>query len=407
TLGNADDYDLVDYSRLSSREFKDLGYKLSELPANYELSATLAKLYNQRLDALTNDKKLNWGQVELLAYATLLQNGKNVRLTGEDAGRGTFFHRAAVLSSFNKENDYLPLLDIAKEHDAKFEIWDSTLSEAGVLGFEYGYSITTPNTLVLWEAQFGDFANGAQPLIDQFIVSGETKWNQVSGLTLLLPHGYEGQGAEHSSARIERFLQLCADNNLRVVIPTNAKNMYHLLVNQGLTEKKKPLVVFTPKSLLRLEEASASITEITNSKFETVIYDTKVANEQIEKLVVTAGRIRFDVQSQLASKNATNIYHLHLEQLYPFPSEEIQQVIDSCPNLKLVEIVQDEPENQGYWNFALPYMLKILNHRLGKVHLGFNGRKASATTASGYPKTSKEELEQILNRLDQLDNYFI
>ncbi|WP_222987021.1 2-oxoglutarate dehydrogenase E1 component [Psittacicella melopsittaci] len=406
-LVHKDDFKLTEYARLSNRELKDLGKELCYVPDSFELSNTVARMYNLRNESLDTDAKLQWGQVELLAYATLMQQGKNIRLSGEDVGRGTFFHRAAVLCSFNKTNDYIPLLKLAKDYNTKFEIWDSTLTECGVLGFEYGYSISEPNSLVIWEAQFGDFANGAQPIIDQFIVSGETKWNQVSGLTLLLPHGYEGQGAEHSSGRVERFLQLCADNNMRVVIPTEAKNMYHLLVNQGLSEYKKPLVVFTPKSLLRLDNASASINDITSSKFETVIYDSKKPSDKIEKLIITSGRIRYDVEQKLKELDKSEIYHLHLEQLYPFPEKEIKKVIDKMKNLTLVEIVQDEPENQGYWNFALPYIINLIKDRIGKVHIGYNGRKASATTATGYPKTSKEELEQILAKLDSLNNFFI
>ncbi|RIY33107.1 2-oxoglutarate dehydrogenase E1 component [Psittacicella hinzii] len=407
TLTNEEDYKLADYEKLSSRELKDLAMQLVNLPENYQVANTLQKLYNQRLEALVEDKKLQWGQVEQLAFATLLQQGVNIRLTGEDAGRGTFFHRASVIRGANKAQEYIPLSEFAKDNNVKFEVWDSTLSESGVLGFEYGASIVSPETLVLWEAQFGDFANGAQPIIDQFIASGETKWGQVSGLTMLLPHGYEGQGPEHSSGRIERFLQLCADNNLRVVVPTEAKNMYHLLVNQGLAKYKKPLVVFTPKSLLRHEQASATISEIASSSFAEAVYDVNKLSDKVTKVVITSGKIRFDVSDRLKELNSEEIFHLHLEQLYPLPAKSISKILSKCPNLKLIEVVQDEPQNQGYWNYILPSLLKLLGDKLGKVHIGYNGRKASASTATGYQSVHKEELDKILSNLNNLDNYFI
>lgn len=397
----------VSYNKFSARELTELATQVISYPDTYPIPSTLEKMYSQRLLNVNDGDKLQWGHVELLAYAALLHLGKNIRISGEDVGRGTFFHRGAVLHHLNRETDYIPLLNVAQQANRKFEIWDSTLSETGVLGFEYGYSITSAETLVLWEAQFGDFANVAQPIIDQFIVAGETKWDQTSNMTLLLPHGYEGQGAEHSSARVERFLQLCANNNLRVVVPTTATNLYHILVNQGLNPIRKPLVLFTPKSLLRNELASASIAEIANSEFSPIYQQVVVDPSKVTKLVITNGRIRFDVQSRLATLYDERIAQIHIEQLYPFPSKELVNIFNEYPNLQLIEWVQDEPENMGAWSFAFPQLLKLLGSKLGSVHFNFNGRPASATTATANSQAHKKELETILDNLTKFDNYLI
>ncbi|MFC6276148.1 2-oxoglutarate dehydrogenase E1 component [Psittacicella hinzii] len=399
-------YSCEPYARLSERELTDLAYAVNEYPDSYVLPNTLDRMYKQRDKSLKQQKPLLWGQVELLAYASLLSLGKNIRLSGEDAGRGTFFHRGAVINDVNNERDYIPLLNIAKQYNAKFEVWDSTLSETGVLAFEYGYSINDPQTLVLWEAQFGDFANVAQPIIDQFIVSGETKWDQVSGLTLLLPHGFEGQGSEHSSARIERFLQLCANNNMQVVVPTTAANMYHLLMQQGMRQNKKPLLIFTPKSLLRNEAAGVTIKDLAHSDF-TPLY-SNLQKEQLaktEKLVITVGKIRYAVEQKLQDLANDTIQQVHIEQLYPFPQAQLEKIIKKMPNLKLVEWVQDEPQNQGAWNFVLPYLLQSLIDKGQQIRINYNGRAASAAPATAYAQVHKEQEAEILNNLENVNNF--
>lgn len=397
---------------LDKRTLRKLAIELATVPPEVELTGTCQKVYAKRLDNAIHDGPLSWGEAELLAYTSLLHLGHNVRLTGEDSGRGTFAHRMAVGHNVLKEQEWIPMLDIAAEYGRKFEIWDSTLSENGVLGFEYGYSITDPKTLTVWEAQFGDFSNCAQVIIDQFIASGETKWDQLSGLTMLLPHGYEGQGAEHSSTRIERYLQLCSQNNMRVVVPTTAAQIYHLMLQQGLSSSPKPLIIATPKSLLRAPQTVTSFDELVHGDFEPLLYSKdKFAQlkANIKKLVITNGRLRFDVLDQMvANENfGGEVFQVNLEQLYPFPMEALQALIADLPALELIEWTQDEPENQGSWNYALPLLIKLLGDRIGIVHLGVNSRPASATTATGYASTHKAQLAAILAQLGNRTTYLL
>ncbi len=320
---------------------------------------------------------------EHLAYASLVASGYGVRLTGQDSGRGTFTHRHAVLHDQNRERfdagTYVPLQNVA-ENQAPFTIIDSVLSEEAVLGFEYGYSSAEPNTLVIWEAQFGDFVNGAQVVIDQFISSGEVKWGRVSGLTLLLPHGYEGQGPEHSSARLERFLQLCADNNMQVCQPTTPAQIFHLLRRQMIRLFRKPLVVLTPKSLLRHKEAISDLTELAKGGFQTVIPETATLDpKKVKRVIACSGKIYFDLRAARGARDDVAI--IRLEQLYPFPHKAFSHELKKYPHAGDVMWAQDEPQNQGAW-FQIQH--NLLENLEESQKLGYAGRPASASPAVGY-----------------------
>lgn len=407
------------FTPASISQLQEAGNQAFSYPESLKVSNTLANMYAKRLENIANPQaKLNWGDAELLAYTRLLDNGINIRLTGEDAGRGTFFHRGAVLhDAQNDGHEYIPLETYAADKNSNFEIFDSTLTETGVLGFEYGYSLLNPNNLTVWEAQFGDFANCAQVIIDQFITSGETKWNQVSNLALYLPHGYEGNGPEHSSARIERYLQLAANNNMRIVQPTTAAQMYALILEHGLQAAHKPLICFTPKSLLRSPNAQTSLEELSNiSHYSKLLADQSYVvqhAQSIKKLVLTTGKIRFDVAAVLTENNNFNnsVFAASLEEYYPWPAQELENIVTQLPNLEVIEIVQDEPENQGVWHYALPRLLQLTSklqaQRKSPIHININSRKASATTAVGYGAKHKEELQEILNRIQNLTEYFI
>lgn len=407
------------FSLSSLTQLQDAGSQIFALPESLQLSNTLANMYAKRLENIKNPQaKLNWGDAELLAYTRLLDCGKNIRITGEDAGRGTFFHRGAVIHDAQNDGaEYIPLENYAAEKNSNFEIFDSTLTETGVLGFEYGYSLLNPANFTVWEAQFGDFANCAQVIIDQFISSGETKWNQVSNLVLYLPHGYEGNGPEHSSARIERYLQLAANNNMRIVQPTTAAQMYALILEHGLQLANKPLICFTPKSLLRSPNSQTSLEELSQvTKYCKIIADHNYIQQHaqtITKLILTSGKIRFDVANVLQEHNNFDhsVFAVSIEEYYPWPEQELEELIAQFPNLQLIEVVQDEPSNQGIWHFALPRLLQLIQniqaHRNSPIHLNINSRNSSATTAVGYGAKHKKELQEILNRIQKLTEYFI
>jgi len=337
---------------------------------------------------------------EHLAYASLVASGYAVRLSGEDCGRGTFVHRHAVLHDQNRERydegTYIPLQNVA-DGQAPFTVIDSILSEEAVLGFEYGYASAEPNTLTIWEAQFGDFANGAQVVIDQFIASGEVKWGRVNGLTLMLPHGYEGQGPEHSSARLERFMQLAADNNMQICQPTSASQIFHLLRRQMVRQFRKPLIIFTPKSLLRAKDATSPLVEFTKGEFRTVIGPTRteVEGDKVKRVVVCSGKVAYDLIKKRDEKKAWDVAVVRVEQLYPFPHKAFAAEMKRFPNATEVVWCQDEPQNQGAWFFVQHY---IHENMLEGQKLGYAGRPASASPAVGYSHLHQEQQKALLDQ---------
>ena len=331
--------------------------RLQDLPSGFELHSRVAKVMHDRDKMAKGELPLDWGFAENMAYATLLQEGYDIRLTGQDIGRGTFSHRHAILLNQANGDNYIPLKFIS-ENQGRPQIFNSLLSEAGVLGFEYGYSSTIPDKLVIWEAQFGDFANGAQVVIDQFISSGESKWGKLSGLVMLLPHGFEGQGPEHSSARIERYLQLCADQNIQVCTPTTPAQIFHLLRRQLLREYRKPLIVMSPKSLLRHKLAVSSLSDLTESEFLTVIGEQDdIDPYHVTRLVLCGGKVYYDLLETRRQDQLKHIAILRIEQLYPFPVQQYKTELEKYPNVEHIVWCQEEPKNQGAWyqskhNFA-------------------------------------------------------
>jgi 2-oxoglutarate dehydrogenase E1 component len=346
----------------------------------------------------TGEQPSNWGLSETLPSATILKQGHSVRITGQDVGRGTFSHRHAALHDQKTGESYIPLQHIDGV-DRRFSLYDSLLSELAVLGFEYGYATTNPNTMVIWEAQFGDFANGAQMIIDQFITSGEHKWGRLCGLTMLLPHGYEGQGPEHSSARLERFLQMCAENNIQVCVPTTPAQIYHLLRRQIIRPLRRPLIVMSPKSLLRHKEAVSSMDELANGAFQNVIAETEtLIVDNIERLIICSGRVYYDLIEKREQLNASNIAIVRLEQLYPFPEQELADAIAPYKNIKKVLWCQEEPKNQGAWYSTQHHLREVIKQHDENLYLEFAGREASAAPAAGYMALHLKQLEDFINQ---------
>jgi 2-oxoglutarate dehydrogenase E1 component len=368
-------------------EIKRLGEKITTIPDTFTMHPLVATLMKNRRAMINGELPLDWGMGEHLAFASLLANGYDIRITGQDSGRGTFVHRHAVLHDQARERwdagSYIPLQHVSA--DAQFDVIDSVLSEEAVLGFEYGYSTTAPNTLVIWEAQFGDFANGAQVVIDQFISSGEVKWGRASGLTLMLPHGYEGQGPEHSSARIERYLQLCADHNMQVVQPTTPAQIFHILRRQMVGDFRKPLIIFTPKSLLRHKEAVSTLDELAKGAFQTVIgeVDTtvKIDDKKVKRVLACSGKVYFDILAFRRQEKDQNVPVIRLEQMYPFPHKAFAAELKKYPNLEEIVWVQDEPQNQGPW-FQIQH--NLFENLTEGQKLAYAGRPASASPAVGY-----------------------
>jgi 2-oxoglutarate dehydrogenase E1 component len=372
----------------------DLGRKLATLPEGKKYFRKISKIFEDRLNAIEGDK-LDWGSAEMLAYATLLAEGHPVRISGQDVERGTFSHRHAVVKTEDTEEEVITLNNLS-DSQAPFSIYNSLLSEYAVLGFEYGYSLATPNGLTIWEAQFGDFFNGAQIMIDQFITAGEDKWSTQSGLVMLLPHGYEGQGAEHSSGRMERFLQQCADDNIQVVNTSTPANHFHLLRRQLKREFRKPLVVFSPKMLLRYPNAVSSLDEMAKGRFQEVIDDSKANKKQIDTVVFCSGKFYYEASEKAAEMGVDNMAFVRIEQLYPLPKTQIEAVIASYPNAKNLVWAQEEPENMGAWRY-MAMQLRSMN--LHGVY-----RKASAAAAEGSSSLHKKRLKQLFEDLFQFAN---
>jgi 2-oxoglutarate dehydrogenase E1 component len=375
-----------------------LARKLVKLPAGLTLHKQVQKIIDDRVQMAAGEKPVDWGFAETLAYASILTSGNKVRITGQDVGRGTFSHRHAVLHDQESGGEYIPLQAIASEQ-RNFAIYDSLLSEEAVLAFEYGYATTTPNALIIWEAQFGDFANSAQVVIDQFITSGEHKWQRLCGLTMLLPHGYEGQGPEHSSARLERFLQLCAEQNIQVCLPTTSAQVFHMLRRQVLCPMRKPLVVMSPKSLLRHKETTSTLEELANGTFQVVIGETDdLPAKKVERVILCSGKVYYDLRQERRNRGIDNIAIIRLEQLYPFPSEDLRDAMKKFPNFKEVMWCQEEPMNQGAWYSSQHHMRRVSQEIKPDVPLNYAGRDASASPAAGYPAL---HLEQMRSYLDQ------
>jgi len=375
-----------------------LAHDTNVAPENFPLQRQVTKILEDRRKMAAGALPLNWGFAETLAYATLLEAGYPVRLTGQDVGRGTFSHRHAVLHNQRSEQTLIPLQHIS-DGQARFDIYDSLLSEEAVLAFEYGYATTAPSGLVVWEAQFGDFANGAQVVIDQFITSGEHKWSRLCGLTMLLPHGYEGQGPEHSSARLERFLQLCAEHNIQVCIPSTPAQVFHMLRRQAIRPLRKPLVVMSPKSLLRHKEAVSTLEDLANGRFYNVLDETDDLDKSaIERVILCSGKVYYDLRAARRERGIENIAIVRLEQLYPFPEGELREVLGRFPNLKDAVWCQEEPMNQGAWYSSQHHMRRVIWDCNPNVYLSFAGREASAAPAAGYMALHLEQLEELLNQ---------
>jgi 2-oxoglutarate dehydrogenase E1 component len=374
---------------LSSDELREITKHLTTPPSDFHVHPKVMKLLEQRAEMGEGKRPVDYGMAEALAFGSLAKAGIPVRMSGQDSRRGTFNQRHSVLLDIENEQEYVPLQHVA-DGQARCEIYNSTLSEAGVLGFEYGYSRDYPETLVLWEAQFGDFANVAQAVIDQFISAGEDKWGLLSGLVLLLPHGFEGQGPEHSSARIERFLQLAARDNFQICQPSNAAQYFHLLRRQALRHWRKPLVVFTPKSMLRHPDASSPIEDFTHQQFLNVLPDHEVTDAR--RILLCTGKIGHELRAERKKKSDSATAVVFLEQLYPFPDAELTAEFERHPNARDIVWVQEEPANMG----ALFYVEPRLERIAGKRHVLTVKRSASATPATGSAKAHEVEQKTLL-----------
>ena len=379
-------------------EWKRLAEKITTIPATVTPHPLVKKVYDDRAAMGRGDVPVDWGMGEHMAFASLVASGYPVRLSGEDCGRGTFTHRHAVIHDQNREKFdtgiYVPLQNVT-DNQAPFVVIDSILSEEAVLAFEYGYASNDPNTLVIWEAQFGDFANGAQVVIDQFIASGEVKWGRVNGITLMLPHGYEGQGPEHSSARLERFMQLSADTNMQVVQPTTASQIFHILRRQMVRNLRKPLIIMTPKSLLRAKDAASPLSEFTKGGFQTVIPESKdLKAEKVKRIVACSGKVYYDLVRKREEKEIDDVALIRVEQLYPFPHKAFATELKKYPNATDIVWCQDEPQNQGAWFFVQHYIHENMTEG---QKLGYSGRAASASPAAGYSHLHQEQQKVLVD----------
>ena len=378
-------------------EWKRLAEKITTIPPSVTPHQLVKKVYDDRAAMGRGDINVDWGMGEHMAFASLVASGYPVRLSGEDCGRGTFTHRHAVIHDQNREKwdtgTYVPLENVA-DNQAPFMVIDSILSEEAVLAYEYGYASNDPNTLVIWEAQFGDFANGAQVVIDQFIASGEVKWGRVNGITLMLPHGYEGQGPEHSSARVERFMQLAADTNMQIVQPTTASQIFHVLRRQMVRNLRKPLIIFTPKSLLRHKDATSPVSEFTKGGFQTVIPENKALKaDKVKRVIACSGKVYYDLVKKREDKGADDVAILRVEQLYPFPHKAFAAELKKYPNATELVWCQDEPQNQGAW-FFIQHNLHENMHE--GQRLGYAGRAASASPAVGYSHLHQDQQKALI-----------
>ena len=373
---------------VAADELHAIGRTLTAIPEGFNAHRTLTRILDAKDETLTTGHNIDWATAEALAFGTLLKDGYGVRLSGQDSGRGTFSQRHSVWTDQKDGHRYTPL----KAVDPRFDVFDSPLSEFGVLGFEYGYSAADPKTLVLWEAQFGDFVNGAQTIIDQFIASGEIKWLRANGLTMLLPHGYEGQGPEHSSARMERFLQLCAQDNMQIANATTPANYFHLLRRQMLRDFRKPLIVFTPKSLLRHKRAVSALSDMAaGTSFHRCLDDLAPCDpKKITRLVLCSGKVYYDLLDAREKTGRDDVYLLRVEQLYPFPGDVIAQYAAKFPSLEDIVWAQEEPKNAGAWSFVEPLIEAAVRRPI------YAGRAAAAATATGLMRRHNAEQAKLI-----------
>jgi len=385
-----EDFDFSPKTGYPKKELVELGHKLATLPADKKYFRKIVKLLKDRTNML-DANALDWGMGEMLAYATLLEEGHPVRISGQDVERGTFSHRHAVVKTEDTEEEIITLNNLS-DKQADFTIYNSLLSEYGVLGFDYGYAFNTPNGLTIWEAQFGDFNNGAQIMIDQFISAAEDKWHTQNGLVMLLPHGYEGMGSEHSSGRLERYLQLCGDLNMQIVNCTTPANMFHVLRRQLHRDFRKPLVVFTPKKLLRYHKAVSTVDELATGVFQEVIDDATVKAKDVDTVVLVSGKFYYDIIEEKEKLGAgENMAIVRVEQLYPVPQKQLDAIVDKYGKNTKYIWAQEEPGNMGAWSHMLRHYRT--------VHLEVASRLDSASPASGSPKVHAIRQQAILDEL--------
>ena len=388
----------VEKTQISQETVQRLGKVMMTLPEGFKLHPRVKKIMENRQKMLDGEALCDWGFAETLSYAALLDEDLSIRLSGQDCERGTFFHRHAALHDQNTGEVYKPLKHLADDQP-RFEVINSFLSEEAVLGFEYGYSSTDPKTLVIWEAQFGDFANGAQVVIDQFISSGEMKWGRLSSLVMLLPHGYEGQGPEHSSARVERYLQLCAQHNMRVVLPTLPSQIFHLLRTQMKCGFRKPLIIMSPKSLLRHESAVSPLSSFSEGGFQKVIPETEdIDNSAVKRIILCCGKIYYKLHEERQKNYDNTTAIVRIEQLYPFPRVDLKAIREQYPNLEAAVWCQDEPRNQGAWR----EFKSRLNETFAPIDVKFAGRISSASTAVGYMSLHLEQESKLVKEAFEL-----
>lgn len=389
------DFDFSVKTELNKDVLLALHKEIEVVPDGFELHPSVNNILNNRKQMARSELPVDWGFAETMAYASLLKDGFNIRLSGQDCGRGTFFHRHAALHNQKDSAVYVPLRNIKGVED-NFLVINSLLSEAAVLAFEYGYTTTDPNTLTIWEAQFGDFANNAQVVIDQFISAGEQKWNRLSGLVMFLPHGLEGQGPEHSSARLERYLQLCAQHNLQVCVPTNAAQIFHLLRRQMLMKCRRPLIIMTPKSLLRHPVAASDFSDLTMGNFKMVIPEVDdLDDEKVKRVILCSGKVYYDLLDKRRKVQRDDIAIIRIEQLYPFPDDLTRQQIERYSNANKFIWCQEEPMNQGAWYSSQHHVRRAIGHN--DRYLEYAGRPLLAAPAVGYMSLHKKQLQDLLN----------
>ena len=381
----------------NKKSFKELGQNIANVPKTFNLGSQASKIFEDRKKMTSSEIPINWGYAEIMAYASLLKEGYPIRITGQDVRRGTFSHRHACVFDSKTGMGYIPLSEIANQNDTRFDIYDSLLSEEAVLGFEYGYSATWPSGLTIWEAQFGDFVNGAQVVIDQFIVSAQHKWDRLSGLVMLLPHGYEGQGPEHSSARIERFLQLCASENIQVCVPSSPKQIFHLLRRQAIRKMRTPLIVISPKSLLRSPNAVSSLDDLTDGSFDCVIDDKIKEPNKVKKAIMCSGKVFYELLQKRDEEKRDDIALIRIEQLYPFPYDDLEEILTKYQNAKEFVWCQEEPLNQGAWFSHRHRIQRVLDRLDNDKVVNLVSRPAAAAPAVGLMKLHLEQQKQVIN----------
>lgn len=382
------DFETSPDTSINEKLFLELAQKTTELPKDRKFFNKIQKVFDDRKAMITNDN-YDWAMGELLAYASLMKEGHHVRFSGQDVERGTFSHRHAVVKVEDSEEEYTPLNNLGA--DGQLRIYNSHLSEYGVLGFEYGYAFASPSILTIWEAQFGDFFNGAQIIIDQYVASAESKWRRMNGLVMLLPHGYEGQGPEHSSARMERFLQMCANNNIFIVNATTPAQQFHVLRRQLKRDFRKPLICFTPKKLLRYPACVSKISDFTKGGFKEVLDDNLADAKKVTRIAFCTGKVYYDLVERRAKENTDDIAFVRLEQLYPFPQKQVDEILKKYNNAKDFMWVQEETENAGAWRF--------IDHKMRSLNLKYVGRDESASPATGFSKRHNEESENMMTKI--------